>query len=711
MQNPHPLESILHPTSIVIAGASSNPLKMGSLQAANALHAGFPGTIQFLHPKETQIFGCPAAPKVAQLPEKPDMALITTPTDVSLDILEDLGKNGVRHAVITTAGFREVRGVGFERENRLKDIAKKYDMRFVGPNCIGVINTHLPLNLTVFPYKDKPGGLSLVSQSGTYVSQTLVYLQGRGIRMSKSLSVGNSTNLDLVDCLEYLEKDDETRAIALYIEGLPRGRRFMEVAREITRHKPIVALYIGGTEAGARSGLSHTGSMGGEDALVDGVFAQAGILRARSTAELFGWGHALATMPPPRGLKVAILTHSGGPATSMADTCERSGLQVPELSEELQEKLREDIPPTGSTRNPIDLTFSLDFDAFARRLPKTILGAEEVDAVLLHGMMDTSMAREAHVVLGDFLKLPEEMFLERAKQDFTPFLTALKESGKPLAASTFLREDGATDQLVDGGVPVYDHPEEAALAMAALYRFGKIQKRENDWDSSPVTVTESETDGDTQVMDDDKAFSLLEQYGVPVVKFRTVQTLKETLRSGASLGFPVVLKGLVEGVLHKSDEGLVVAGIQSQSELADAWQKIDHRCNGCMKLISPMIPGNREIVIGMKRTPGFGPAVMLGIGGLFTEAIRDITFRLAPLSPNEARSMPDSLKASGLFGALRGQEGVNPELLEKALVGVGKLALERPDIVELDINPLILDNKGNLVAVDALILTRNGASQ
>ncbi len=705
MHDPHPLETILQPTSIVIAGASSNPLKMGSLQAANALHGGFKGTIQFLHPKETEIFGRPARPKVAELPEKPDMALITTPTDVSLDILEDLGANGVRHAVITTAGFREVRGGGFEKEKRLVEIAEKYGMHFVGPNCIGVLNTHHGLNLTVFPYKDKPGGLSLVSQSGTYVSQTLVYLQRRGIRMSKSLSVGNSTSLDLVDCLEYLEHDDETRAIALYIEGLPRGRRFMEVAREITRKKPIVALYIGGTEAGARSGLSHTGSMGGEDALVDGVFAQAGVLRARSTAELFGWGHALATMPPPRGPKVAILTHSGGPATSMADTCERSGLQVPELSEELQEKLRADIPPTGSTRNPIDLTFSLDFDAFARRLPKTVLGADEIDAVLLHGMMDTSMAREAHVVLGDFLKLPVEMFVERAKQDFSPFLKALRESGKPLTASTFLREDGATDQLVDGGVPVYDHPEEAARAMAALYRFGRIQARETDWKASSEELPPHEETGETEVMDDAQAFGLLEQYGVPVVKFRTVQTLKETLRSGASLGFPLVLKGLVEGVLHKSDEGLVVAGIQNQTELADAWQDIDRRCNGCMKLISPMIPGDREIVIGMKRSPGFGPAVMLGIGGLFTEAIRDVTFRLAPLSPGEARSMPDSLKAAGLLEALRGQEAINLNLLERALVGVGRLALERPDIVELDINPLIIDKKGNLVAVDALILT------
>ncbi len=392
----HPLEKLINPKSVIVAGASNNVSKMGSIQALNLMNSGFEGKIVFYHPREKTILGKPAYSKPEDLPFVPDLAMLVTPTKVTPRVLDELGQAGVRRAVVVTAGFREVGEEGRVLEEELKAVADKHGIRFVGPNCIGIINTHKKLNLTVFPHRDNPGGLALVSQSGTYITQTLPYLRDRGIRLSKAVSVGNSSNVDLVDWIDYLEHDPDTKAIALYIEGLQRGKEFIASAKRVAAKKPIVALYIGGTELGARSGMSHTGSMGGPDVLYDGVFEQAGVIRASTIDELYGWGHALACMDIPKGRRMAILTHSGGPASSMADQCERTGLLLPELSAELQGKIKPYIEPTASSRNPVDLTFSISYESFSTHLPKILMESDEIDGLLIHGLMGTGFMHELY---------------------------------------------------------------------------------------------------------------------------------------------------------------------------------------------------------------------------------------------------------------------------------------------------------------------------
>ncbi len=473
----NPLQAIMHARSVVIAGASNNLMKMGTIQAMNLLFGGYSGEALFLHPSEKSVLGRPAYRTPADLPFAPELALLTTPTRVTPALLDGLGERGVRHAVITTAGFREMGPAGAQLEAELLAIANRHGIRFVGPNCIGVLNAHAHLNLTVCPYNDVPGGLGLISQSGTYVAQTMPYLREHGIRYSQAISVGNASNIDLVDSLAYLGDDPDTKAIAMYIEGVGRGRAFLEVARRVTRRKPVVALYVGGSAAGARSSASHTGSLGSPDRLFDGVCAQAGIVRAATVDEMFGWAHALANMPLPRGRRLAILTHSGGPATSMADTCERRGLEVPEFSAELQARIRPFIEPTASAKNPVDLTFIMGGDNFVDKIPEILFASDEVDGVLIHGMMDTGFAAEMHTVASHVFTISREDFLKPMEFDLAPLLALPTRYGKPLVASNFLREDHAAQTFRDHGIPLFRTPEAAVKAMAALVRAGEVQRR------------------------------------------------------------------------------------------------------------------------------------------------------------------------------------------------------------------------------------------
>jgi len=704
----HPLDKIINPASIIVAGASNNVMKMGALQSLNLLNSGYQGEIIFYHPKDKQVLGRPAFSRTEDLPFVPELALLITPCQVTPKVLDDLGQAGVRHAVIITGGFREVSSAGAALENELLDVANKHGIRFVGPNCIGIINAHNRMNLTMFPYHDRAGGLSLVSQSGSYVTLTLSWLRNRGIRMSKSISVGNSANTDIVDWIDYLGDDPETRAIVLYIEGLSRGREFIETARRVSRKKPIVALFIGGTESGSRAGRSHTGSMGGPDLLYDGVFEQAGVIRASTVDELFSWGHTLANLDAPAGKRMAIVTQSGGPASSMADQIERCGLELPMLSDELQAEIRKYSEPTASTRNPIDLTFSLDHESFTDVIPEILMKSGEIDGLFIHGLMGTGFVDEIYSSLKRVVDVPKEMILQQVRFDMTKIIELPRRFGKPLVSSTFQFADHASEALLDNDIPLLPTPEGAVKAMAALYKYSQIKHSLNG-SAAQTETTERVVDklplSIDGIINEFDAKKLLASYGVAVSRERFTHSLAETKAAAAEIGYPIVLKGLPDGVAHKTEAGLVHLGIKDEAELVIVWNKIEASYPGCARLVAEMLKGQRELMIGMTRFDGFGPAVMLGVGGIFTEAIKDVAFRVAPLTQEQAEEMIESLKLKKLYGEFRGLPAVDRKALAKALIGVGRLALEHPEIAEIDINPLIICGD-RPVAVDALIVTR-----
>jgi acetyltransferase len=475
----HPLYQIMHPNSVAIVGASNDLSKMGTIQLLNLLGGKYPGKIYPIHPQEETVLGLKAYRSPKELPEVADLAILTIPTSSVPEVLKDLGERGVRRAIIISGGFKEVGENGKVLEDQIVGIARVYGMRFLGPNCIGVIHPAFNLNPTMYPYLHQPGAVGAASQSGTYVTQILPFLAKSQIGYSQAISVGNGANLDLVDCLEYLGKDPATKAIALYIEGIKQPREFIRVASRVTREKPIVALYVGGTEAGARSSASHTGSISGPDHLFDALFRQSGVIRTYSVEDLYEWAWAFACLPLPKGRNMAILTHSGGPATSLADACNRRGLKVPIFSKNLQGKIRQLLPATGSYRNPVDLTFFMDMRVLMEKLPQIILEDPSVDGLLLHGIQGSSYFRSLTEVAKPWVNVP----YEKVKKFFFPAMEAFvqlpEKYAKPVIASAFAdREDDAVAFVQDRRLPCYCSPERAVRAMAALCQYVDIRSRE-----------------------------------------------------------------------------------------------------------------------------------------------------------------------------------------------------------------------------------------
>ena len=386
-----PLFPIANPRSIAFFGASNNFTTMGTMQLASMIRMGYEGAVYPVHLKETEVLGYKAYTSVMDLPEIPDLAFIVLPTRVVCQIMEECGRKGIKRAIVISGGFREGGEEGAKLEEELKEIAAKYQIRFLGPNCIGVANPHHKLNPTPFPYEGPAGYIGLASQSGSFVTQMFDYLKPLGLGFSAAFSVGNEASIDLVDCLEYFGACDKTKVIALYIEGIRRGKEFIETARSIVPHKPIVALYIGGTETGKRAGTSHTGALAGPDDLYNGMFRQSGVLRCGSIAELFDFCWTLGSLPAPKNRGVVVQTHSGGPGANAADALGRVGLELTDLSKETSETLRPFFPHTASIGNPVDMTFSRNSMDLFSTIPRILIEDQNTGSLLVYFISQAKM--------------------------------------------------------------------------------------------------------------------------------------------------------------------------------------------------------------------------------------------------------------------------------------------------------------------------------
>jgi len=704
----HPLKTILSPKSIAIVGASNNPAKMGTMQFLNIIHSGFKGDIYPIHPKEPIIFGKKAYQVVHDLPSVPDLGILIVPTQLVCQFMEDFGQLGIKHALIITAGFKETGVNGKLLENQIQDIAHKYDMRFLGPNCLGVINTLFPFNATVAPVLGKPGALSMASQSGTYVAQTLMYLYQRGISFNKAISVGNEANIDLVDCLEYFAEDDTTKAIGLYIECIRRPERFLEIARELTSIKPVIAQYVGGTEAGSRSCSSHTGAMTGPDYVYQGLFDQAGIIRAKTIEEVYTYGHALATQPGLKGKRIAVLTNSGGPGTAMATTLDSYGLEVPPLIPETQKKIQALLPGHASPTNPVDLTFHTDMTLITETLPKLLLESDEIDGLLIHGIMDTGWAELFYPVFRSF----SSGSLDDLKKMFTTKMDALIDLPttyqKPVIVNSFFsREDHAKSTLMDNGITGTTSPELAAQIMAVMYQYACIKNRKPSVPSTIPVPLAAQKKMDAfyssgHSLTEYQAKLILSDYGIPVCKEYLTTSIQDAKDAANRIGYPVVVKGSVSGILHKTEHSLVYTSIQTDDQLNNVCNKIREQYKESEFLICEQINAKRELMAGMIRMDNFPPCVTLGFGGIFAEVVNDLTLRLAPLSYTDACEMINSLQTASMLSSFRKMTDLDMEVMAKILVQLGHLACHFETIKEIDLNPIMIQ-AGKPVVVDALI--------
>ncbi len=708
----NPLHELMTPKSIATVGAGNNPMKMGTMQALSIIKDGYQGKFYPVHPREKTVLGHTAYPSVLDLPEAPDLAMFVVPTDQVITLLDDFGKIGTRYAVIISAGFRETGPEGQRLEEQLKETARKYGIRFLGPNCIGLLNTQHSLNLTVFTNTAQPGLLGMASQSGTYVTQTLPYLEKRGIRFSKAISVGNEADIDIVDVLEYLGEDEDTRAIALYIEGIRDGRRFIETAQKIAPHKPILAQYVGGSAAGARAGASHTGSMAGPDSLYDGVFKQAGIIRVQSVEDLFGHGWALATQPKLKGKRVAVVTNSGGPGTAISNSCDAGGLEVPVFSDELQEKIRPHILVHASAANPVDLTFHLDPQVLSYTIPEIILESGEADAVILHGVMSSGTMKIIYPHIREAIgNMSLEDLLARFERDMSGTVALPFKYDVPVIVSSFFdRDDNYTAAYQDNNIPVFYTPEKAAQAMVSLMKYKMIRERDlsGDYALPAKSVVAEEIivqalQKGQKSLDEFSAKRVMAAYGIPVTEEKIACSADEAARAASELGFPVAVKACAAEILHKTERGLVYLGLEREDEVRHAFEHICKAAGDVTVLVSKMVRGSREFTAGMTRFPGFGPGILFGLGGIFTEALKDVTFRVAPLRKSEAMEMVYDLRSSSLLGEFRGMPGADTLLLASILQKIGFISLLHPEIAEIDINPIIIGTDKPVV-VDALVL-------
>ena len=473
----HPLKLLMNPSSLAFWGASNNPMKMGTIQLTNVLGTGYRGEVYPIHPSESTVLGIPAYKSIMDVGRPVDLAQLALPTEVVPRVLDECGRAGIRRAIVISGGFKEVpdeRGPELERE--IKEIAKRYGIRFLGPNCVGIFNSLCSLNSTTIPSAPAGGKIAFASQSGAYTAMINPFLRSQGIRMCQTISVGNEADIDLTDCLEYLKDEPEVQAIGLYVETVRRPREFIRAAKETVKKKPVVAIYVGGGEAGSRASLSHTGALTGPDEVYDGLFQQAGVMRADDLDQMFDLLWVLSSAPLPAGDRMAVISNSGGPGTSLAYHVEKVGLSVPLFSEGLSERLNEVTGRLAFVRNPIDLTFEMDLFLF-KQLLEMVFESEEVDGALLYGIFgwaDFMVHLEARFpelrqMQGDMESKYEDLLNQLAE--------APKKYGKPLFVMSFLGATSASMRpLTEQELPVFPSASRAARAMRALLDYRLIRQ-------------------------------------------------------------------------------------------------------------------------------------------------------------------------------------------------------------------------------------------
>jgi len=698
---PHNLDRLFRPRSIAIVGASRRPGTIGYQILHNLIIHGYRGVVYPVNPKATSVHSVPAFPSMEAIPGEVDLAIVVVPKEHVLDVVDDCGAKSVRGLVVISAGFKEVGGEGVERERKLMERVERYGMRLVGPNCMGLLNTgpDLSMNATFAPNMPPPGGSSFMSQSGALGVTILDYASEYGIGINHFVSVGNKPDVSGNDLLEYWEDDDATRVILMYLENFGNPRRFTRVARRVTRKKPIVVVKSGRTAAGARAASSHTGALAAADVATDALLAQCGVLRADSVEDLFDLAMALEQQPIPRGNRVAIVTNAGGPGIIIADACESLGLDVVELSDETQARLRETFPEEASVRNPVDMIASATSGSYRIALD-AVLDDEAVDAAIAAFVPPLGI-RQVDVASAI-------VSVRESRRD--------TDRDKPILAVLMGREglpEGKAE-LHEAGIPGYTFPESAARALAGMSRYRSwlerpVQEPER-FEVDALAVREildrAGDDGRDRLLETE-ALAVFRAYGIPVVDHRTVQDEDEAVEAAEAVGFPVVLKGIAADVVHKSELGLVKIDLRTEGEVRAGFRTIaaaldDAGADARGVLVEGFHEEGKETIVGMTTHAGFGPVLMFGLGGIYVEALRDVAFRLQPVSDIDARDMLASIRAKPLLEGVRGEPAVDRDLLVEVIQRVSQLVGDHERIHELDINPFLARPSGG-VALDARV--------
>jgi acetyltransferase len=682
------MRSLFEPRGIAVIGASANPQKIGHRIVENILQSGYPGGLFPINPKGGEILGQTAYASVVDVDKTIDVAVLAIPAERVLDAVDDCGDAGVKHLVVITSGFSEVGNLEVER--KIVRRARSHGMRVLGPNVFGIYSAAASVNATFGPGGITPGPVAIITQSGALGIAMIGKTATESVGLSAVVSVGNKSDIDEADLLEYLVSDARTRAILMYIEGVKDGDRLQQTLARVTRTKPVVVIKSGRSKRGSMAAASHTGSLAGTDEVFDAVMRQSGVLRAESVQEAFTWVRYLAETPLPSGDQAVIVTNGGGIGVMATDACEKHGVALYDDQAALEETFSGVMPDFGSSKNPVDLTGQATAEDYARSL----------DAVLAEDRMDAAIALYCETALfdmGRFAGLLRELY-------------ARYRDRKPIVFSLFGGEkiEAVIRELKGEGIPVFGDVYEAVSALGSLYRVRRrvLEPAESPGELDlPIDEIERILDG---ARGDGRTFLLAPEaaqvaglLGLDMPRSIVARSLDEAVRAAEEIGYPVVMKVVSKDIVHKSDSGGVALDLENEDEVVDAYQAILRSCRAhvpgaaidgieVMEMVRPGV----ETIVGARQDPSFGPVVMIGLGGIYVEVMKDVAFRAAPVGGATAREMIADLRSYPLLLGVRGESRKDIEAIADVVVRLSHLIDRCREIADIEVNPLVAYDRG-----------------
>ena len=679
----------LSPKSIAIIGASDKRGSVGRTITSNIMN-GFTGTVYPISPTRPEVFYKKAYKSVLDVPKPIDLAVIVIKNTLVPDVLEECGKKKIKGVIVITAGFKEVDEEGAKLEQRLKDIAKKYNINIIGPNCLGIMNLDpkTMMNSTFLKITPKSGHIALVSQSGAICAALCEDASAQGIGFSAVISMGNKAAMSEIDVLKMLAEHKQTKVIVMYLEDMGNGQEFLKVSKQITRKlkKPILVLKSGRSPEGAKAAMSHTGALMGSDEIYDALIKQSGAIRVDTMEELFDYATAFSKQPLPKeGL--VIVSNAGGPAIISTDACSKMKIKMAKI-ESIRKKIDAVIPPWGSSRNPVDIVGDADFNRFNNVL----------DRVLKHPNVGSVISMCTPSGTLDYDKLAEVI------------VSMSKKYKKTMLASLMGLDEGVTNReiLAEGGVPYYTYAEGAIRTLRAMLTFsnwisqppGKITKFKVNKTKAKKIFDKVKKEKRPNLLEEEGQ-EVLRAYGLPLPKSTLAKNESEAVKAAKKIGCPVVMKIASPQIIHKSDAGGVKVNLTNESEIKSAFKEIIKNAKKYNKkaeikgvLIVEMVKGGKEMIIGSKQEPGMGPVIMLGMGGIYVEVLKDVTFRLAPVTNKEADDMISEIKMQKILEGVRGEKPSDKAKLSECIQRLSQLVSDFKEIKELDMNPVLVLDKG-----------------
>jgi acetyltransferase len=698
------LDRIFNPQSVAIIGASDAEGSVGYAIVKNFTGLGYAGKVYFVNIRKPEVFGKKAYPSIDKIPEVVDLALIATPAKAVPGVIEECGKAGVKGAIIVSAGFKETGPQGKELEEQIVEIAKKYNVRIVGPNCIGIIRPRINLNATFLNKVPKPGNIAFLSQSGALGSAILDWAIHENIGFSNFVSVGSMIDVDFGDLIDYFGTDPKTKSILMYVEGITEARKFMSAARHFARTKPIIVVKSGRFSESAKAAASHTGSLSGEDSIYDAAFKRAGIVRVDEIADLFNAAEVLGTQPLPKGPNLAIITNAGGPGVMTTDALIARGGKLAKLSQKTLDSLNGVLPAFWSHGNPIDVLGDAKAEHYRAAL-EACLSDDGVDGILV--VFTQQAVSDAVGIVKNIVELVKS----KTYQNKT-ILTSFMGYGAVMEANGMLNANN---------IPTYSTPEQAVKTYMTMYQYQRNVEliyetpEELPVDSPPkrpinVILKNAAVEG-REVLTEDEAKKVLKYYNFPVVRTSVANNVEEAVAYSRQMGFPVVMKILSPQIIHKSDAGGVILNVHDPAEVRNAFEALIQRATAYNPdaqiigvTVQPMVQKKGyEVIIGGKTDPIFGPVVLFGMGGVGVELFKDYSMGLPPLNTTLIRRMMEETKIYRLLRGYRGSPPADLKKLEETLLLFSQLLMDFPQIKEIDINPLLINEK-EAVILDARIV-------